>query len=77
MLAVAEEMVMLQFKVDGMTCENCVASVTRAVHRVAPSAMVLIDLSDGKVQVDGTTDRRIVASAITDAGFDVSPDSPS
>ena len=62
---------MLQFKVSGMTCGGCVASVTRAIKREYPSASVDIDLPGQIVKVDVVEDPASVARLIEGAGFPV------
>ncbi|MDJ1160050.1 heavy-metal-associated domain-containing protein [Chelatococcus sp. SYSU_G07232] len=59
------------FEVEGMTCQGCVNSVTRAVERVAPGARVSVDLAARTVTVDAAKDEATLAKAITDAGYDV------
>jgi len=62
---------MLQFKVSGMTCGGCVASVTRAIKLEYPSASVDIDLRGQIVKVDVVEDPASVARLIEGAGFPV------
>ena len=58
------------YKVDGMTCGGCAASVTKAIVRVAPNAKVEVKLEGGKVQVEGEHDEQAVREAVEAAGFD-------
>lgn len=60
-----------QFHVSGMSCGHCVRAVTEAVQGVDPAAKVAVDLPAGLVTVDGAADRNRLASAITDAGYEV------
>lgn len=62
---------MLQFKVSGMTCGGCVASITRAIRLEYPSATVAVDLPGQIVKVDGVEDATNVARLIDGAGYQV------
>lgn len=62
---------MLSLQVEGMSCGHCVKAVTEAVQEVAPGAKVDVDLTTGKVQVDGAHDVAAVSHAITEAGYTV------
>ncbi len=41
----------LLMKVEGMTCQGCVAAVTKAVQRLDPAARVSVDLEAGRVAI--------------------------
>lgn len=60
--------------IDGMTCQGCVKSVTRALQAVNGVSNVQVDLASGKADVD-FNDQQTTLSALTeaveDAGFDV------
>jgi copper chaperone len=58
------------YRVEGMTCQGCVNALTNAIKAAAPQATVEIDLTGGKVTVDGLDDATVVAQAVTDAGFE-------
>ena len=62
---------MVELKVEGMSCQHCVASVTKAVHALDQSAQVKVELADGRVSVDTATPRDALAAAIEDAGYTV------
>ncbi len=63
----------ITYRVEGMTCGHCVASVTAALAAVDGVTDVAVDLDSGAVTVtavhqpDGATVRRAVA----DAGYEV------
>lgn len=57
------------YKVEGMSCKGCAASVEKAIKAAAPGAVVTIDLASGKVSVEGASEQQI-AKAVDDAGFD-------
>ena len=58
-----------RYKVDGMTCGGCAKSMTNAITRLAPEAVVQIDVETGIVTVSGATEAQ-VRDASDAAGFD-------
>lgn len=58
------------YKVNGMACAHCKATVEKAVGAVAGVSGVAVDLPTGRVAVDGAYDPKAVAEAVTNAGFD-------
>lgn len=62
---------MLRFQVQGMTCDHCVQSVTKAVQSVDAKAQVQIDLAGKSVSVEGSDRKDAIAEAIRTAGYDV------
>ncbi|MBL0404829.1 heavy-metal-associated domain-containing protein [Microvirga aerilata] len=60
----------LLMQVEGMTCQGCVNSVTKAVQRLDPSATVEVDLEHGRVHVVTQAQSVEVARAIDAAGFE-------
>jgi copper chaperone len=62
---------MIELKVEGMSCQHCVAAVTRAVHETDANAAVQVELSAGRVSVDTSAPRDALAAAIEDAGYTV------
>ncbi len=62
---------MEHFKVIGMTCNHCKMTVTKAIQALDPKAQVVIDLSQGKVDVETTVPRAKIALVIVDAGYEV------
>jgi copper chaperone CopZ len=62
----------LEYVVQGMTCEHCVASVREEVSEVAGVTAVDVDLPSGRVAVHGTAvDEEAVVSAVAEAGYKV------
>lgn len=60
----------LTFAVTGMTCQHCVASVTREVSEVAGVKKVSVDLENGIVIAEGNElDTDAIVVAITEAGY--------
>lgn len=64
---------MIRFAIPDMTCGGCVSSVTRAVQVLDPAARVLADLDAHTVEIDSTVADKVLAEAITEAGFSVHP----
>jgi copper chaperone len=58
-------------KVEKMTCNHCVRSVTNAVKGVDPGAEVAVDLPSGTVRVTTTAEMEAVAAAIRQEGYSV------
>ena len=61
------------YRVEGMTCENCAASVEDEISIIAGTQGVDIDIESGRVAVtgEGFSDEQI-AEAIANAGFKIS-----
>ncbi len=55
--------------VGGMTCDGCVAAVTRAIRRLDGDAAVVADLPSGRVTVVSDRPPRDLAAAVEQAGF--------
>ena len=62
---------MLRFQVQGMTCDHCAQSVTKAVQSVDAKAQVQIDLAGKSVSVEGSDRKDAIAEAIRTAGYEV------
>ncbi|MFM8702141.1 MAG: heavy-metal-associated domain-containing protein [Hyphomicrobiales bacterium] len=59
----------LSFAVQGMTCGGCAKAVTKVIQKSDPEARVTVDLSAGRVDVDTIADSRVLAEAISRAGY--------
>ena len=61
------------YKVTGMTCGHCVASVTDELAGLDGVTAVDVDLPSGRVTVESATplDDDAVASAVAEAGYTV------
>ena len=62
---------MIQFQVEGMTCNHCVGAITRAVQAVDPAARVSADVPAQAVRVDSGADTQALREAIEAAGYPV------
>ena len=64
---------MQEFKVTGMTCEHCVRAVGDAVRGVDPEAAVSVDLSAGRMTVEGTAPASRIVEAVAAEGYTAEP----
>ena len=62
---------MAEFKVEGMSCQHCVAAVTRSIHEIDAAAQVQVDLEHGRVVVASTEGIDALKEAIDEAGYTV------
>jgi copper chaperone len=61
----------IEFKVEGMSCQHCVAAVTRAIQEQDAGAQVRVDLPAGKVAVQSGASVDTLKAAIDEAGYTV------
>ena len=62
----------LILKVDGMTCQHCVANVRKALEDVDQVQQAVVDLASGLVTVTGDKlDKGALAEAVAKAGYKV------
>ena len=60
------------FKVKGMTCQHCVANVTRAINAIdGVNSQVNLKKEEAHVVYDRDVDDQVIISAIKQAGYDV------
>ena len=59
------------FTVTGMTCGHCERAVKTAVQQIDPQAVVRIDRSANRVDVDSAQPRETLAKAIAEEGYAV------
>lgn len=57
------------YRVVGMSCGKCAASVEQAIKALVPEAEVEVMLDGGLVKVEGVDDDDLVRRAVEDAGF--------
>lgn len=62
---------MIEFKVEGMSCNHCVQAVTRAVQAIDPVASVTIDLPSKSVKIGSTHEVAGLRQAIEAEGYPV------
>lgn len=58
------------YRVSGMTCGHCVASVTEEVSEVAGVQSVEVDLASGEMRVSGGAEDDAVRAAVAEAGYE-------
>jgi copper chaperone CopZ len=59
-----------EYRVDGMTCEHCVAAVTREVGALAGISHVEVDLATGRLSVAGEdVSDDAVRAGVEEAGY--------
>lgn len=59
----------IEFQVEGMSCQHCVAAVTNAIREHDDTARVEVDLASGRVAVDSAQSAETLKAAIDDAGY--------
>lgn len=59
------------YKINGMNCAHCKASVEKAIAGIDGVESVIVSLSDGTASVTGTHDESKLIQAVTLAGFDI------
>ena len=59
------------YKIEGMACPHCKATVEKALRSLDGVESVDVDLAEGTATVDGTATPEAVAEAVRLAGFDV------
>lgn len=64
---------MLEFDVNDMSCNHCVATITKAITAIAPDASVQADLDTRRITVKGNVDQSTVVAALDDVGFTAQP----
>lgn len=62
---------MLEFRIEGMTCQGCVNAVRQAAGAAAPGREVRVSLDTGILEVGEGADVGAVAAAVERAGFQV------
>jgi copper chaperone len=61
----------IEFQVEGMSCQHCVAAVTNAIREQDAAAQVKVDLPTGRVAVDSAQSVETLKAAIDEAGYTV------
>lgn len=61
---------MATISIKGMSCQHCVASVTKALEGIPGIINVNVDLEKGEARFDGDVDKDIIKKAITKIGFE-------
>ena len=61
----------IEFQVEGMSCQHCVAAVTSAIREHDEAAQVQVDLPSGRVAVESAQPADTLKAAIEEAGYTV------
>ena len=61
---------MATVKINGMSCQHCVASVTKAIEDVNGVSQVSVDLDKGEATYNGDVREQDVKDAIVKIGFE-------
>ena len=61
---------MATVKIHGMSCQHCVASVTKAIEALSGVTQVSVDLAKGEATYDGDASEQDVKDAIVKVGFE-------
>jgi copper chaperone len=62
---------MIEFQVEGMSCQHCVGAVTKAIHALDAGARVDVDLDAARVRVQSQEKADRLGAAIAEAGYTV------
>ena len=62
---------MIEFKVEGMSCQHCVGAVTKAIRSLDAGAHVDVDLEAASVRVQSQETADRLSAAIAEAGYTV------
>jgi copper chaperone len=61
-------------KVEGMTCQHCVQTISEALEKIAGTNKIAVDLDKKEVQVDYNeeeTNLREISDKIVEVGFEL------
>ena len=61
---------MQRFKVDGMSCQHCVAAVQGAIRNVDPAAQTEVDLANGLATVRSAAPAERLIAAMEGEGYE-------
>lgn len=62
---------MIEFQVEGMSCQHCVGAVTKALKAVDAAALVEVNLDEARVRVQSRENAERLGNAIVEAGYEV------
>lgn len=69
----AHSPLMMQLRVEGLTCASCVAHAEEALRRVAGVTEASVSLAEGAAFVEGTAGVEALVRALAEAGYSASP----
>lgn len=62
---------MIEFQVEGMSCQHCVGAVTKAIRALDTGAHIDVDLDAACVRVQSQEKADRLSAAIAEAGYTV------
>jgi copper chaperone len=62
---------MTTVKINGMRCQHCVGSTTKAIEAIAGVSNVKVDLDRGEATFEGDVSLDLVKEAVRKIGFEV------
>jgi copper chaperone len=60
---------MIELTLPTMTCQHCVATVTKTVHKLDAAAKVDIDLGAHRVRIESTQAPEALKAALAEEGY--------
>jgi copper ion binding protein len=63
----------MTFDVKGMTCDNCVQHVTKAVREISGVRDVKVELATNSARIEGDFDEQKIIEAIEEEGYEAAP----
>ncbi len=60
---------MYEFQILTMDCNHCASTVTKAIRKIDPNAIVKVDLMSQMVRVEGQSGAEQIEEAINAAGY--------
>jgi copper chaperone CopZ len=60
----------MQFSVTGMTCDNCVQHVTKAIKEISGVTDARVSLDEKSATVDGEFDAKAIIAAVEEEGYE-------
>ncbi|MNJ96725.1 Heavy-metal-associated domain protein [compost metagenome] len=62
---------MYEFKVQGLTCKNCVKSLKEAIHSIDPKADLEVNLPAQTIKVQNAIDLKSIEGVIEKEGYPI------
>ena len=62
-----------ELKIDGMSCDHCVAAVRKALEAVPGVTSAEVSLPEGRALVHGDADLEALVGAVEEEGYAASP----
>jgi len=59
----------MRLKVENMSCQHCVKTVTKALRALDPGAVVAVDLDKGEVEARGSFSAEAAVAALVESDY--------